>query len=58
MLSYCAELAPVPEKMGRAMVRDMLEATDYLVVNEHEALDAAAALGLEAADFQAASGAR
>jgi len=48
-------LAPVPERMGRAMVRDMLEATDYLVVNEHEALDAAAALGLETADFQAAA---
>jgi len=48
-------LAPVPEKMSGAMVRDMLEATDYLVVNEHEALDAAAALGEKPADFQAAA---
>jgi ribokinase len=48
-------LAPVPDKMSSAMVRDLLEATDYLVVNEHEALDAAAALGLKPADFQAAA---
>jgi ribokinase len=48
-------LAPVPEKMTGEMVRDMLEATDYLVVNEHEALDAAARLGGKPADFQAAA---
>jgi len=50
-------LAPVPDKMSGAMVRDMLEATDYLVVNEHEALDAAAALGSKPADFQEAAAA-
>jgi ribokinase len=48
-------LAPVPEKMTGGMVRDMLDATDYLVVNEHEALDAAAALGMEIRDFEAAA---
>jgi ribokinase len=37
------------------MVRDLLEVTDYLVVNEHEALDAAVALGSKPEDFQAAA---
>jgi len=32
-----------------------LEVTDYLVVNEHEALDAAVALGSKPEDFQAAA---
>jgi len=50
-------LAPVPEKMTGGMVRDVLAATDYLVVNEHEALDAAAALGIKMTDFEAAAGA-
>lgn len=48
-------LAPVPERMTGHMVRDMLAATDYLVVNEHEALDAAAALGATATDFEIAA---
>jgi len=49
-------LAPVPENMTGGMVRDMLDATDYLVVNEHEALDAAAALGMRVGDFETAAG--
>jgi ribokinase len=48
-------LAPVPEKMTGKMVRDVLETADYLVVNEHEALDAAAALGANATDFEIAA---
>lgn len=48
-------LAPVPDGMSGAMLRDVLEATDYLVVNAHEALDAATALGMKPADFQAAA---
>jgi ribokinase len=48
-------LAPVPQRMAGGMVRDMLDATDYLVVNEHEALDAAAALGMEMASFETAA---
>jgi ribokinase len=48
-------LAPVPQNMTGGMVRDMLDATDYLVVNEHEALDAAGALGMMMADFEAAA---
>jgi ribokinase len=50
-------LAPVPQKMTGGMVRDMLDATDYLVVNEHEALDAGAALGMKMANFEVAAGA-
>jgi ribokinase len=49
-------LAPVPEKMTSAMLRDLLDSTDYLLVNEHEALDAAAAIGAGMADFEAAAG--
>jgi ribokinase len=49
-------LAPVPEKMTSAMLRDLLDSTDYLLVNEHEALDAAAAIGAGTADFEAAAG--
>jgi ribokinase len=48
-------LAPVPEKMTSAMLRDLLDATDYLVVNEHEALDAAATIGAGMSDFEAAA---
>jgi len=50
-------LAPVPERMTGEMIRDLLEATDYLITNEHEAMDAAAALGLVMADFEAAASA-
>lgn len=49
-------LAPVPDQMTGAMIHDLLDATDYLIVNEHEALDAVAALGASVADFEAASG--
>lgn len=38
-------LAPVPEKMTRETVTELLAVTDHLLVNEHEALDAAAAIG-------------
>jgi ribokinase len=48
-------LAPVPEKMTGGMIRDLLAVTDYLITNEHEALDAASALGLTPGDFEAAA---
>ena len=48
-------LAPVPEQMTSSMVRDLLGATDYLLVNEHEALDAAAAIGVDVSDVAAAA---
>jgi ribokinase len=48
-------LAPVPAHMTREMIRDVLAATDYLVTNEHEALDAATALGAKQTDFEAAA---
>ncbi|ULK99724.1 ribokinase [Bradyrhizobium sp. I71] len=48
-------LAPVPEHMTREMVTELLAVTDYLLVNEHEALDAAAAVGLDPADCEAAA---
>lgn len=48
-------LAPVPERMTLAMLRDLLDATDYLLVNEHEALDAAAVIGADTSDFEAAA---
>jgi len=48
-------LAPVPEQMSHDMIRALLAATDYLVTNEHEALDAAAALGARLSDFAAAA---
>lgn len=48
-------LAPVPEQMTGSMIRDLLEASDYLITNEHETLDAASALGLAPADFEAAA---
>src|SRR5690349_8213314 len=48
-------LAPVPEKMTGDMIRDLLEASDYLITNEHETLDAASALGLASADFEVAA---
>ncbi len=49
-------LAPVPEGLTGGMIRDLLDATDYLVTNEHEAIDAAVALGLSPTDFEAAAG--
>lgn len=48
-------LAPVPERMTREMVTALLSVTDYLLVNEHEALDAAAAIGLAPSDYEAAT---
>ena len=42
--------------MTSEMTRDLLAATDYLLVNEHEALDAAAAIGFSMSDFRAAAG--
>jgi ribokinase len=48
-------LAPVPEEMARDMVTELLAVTDYLLVNEHEALDAAAAIGLAPSGYEAAA---
>jgi len=48
-------LAPVPEKMTGEMVTELLAVTDYLLVNEHEAMDAAAAIGLAAASYETAA---
>jgi len=48
-------VAPVPDRMTGDMARDMLATTDYLVVNEHEALDVAAALGVSATEFEMAA---
>ncbi|WP_027574199.1 ribokinase [Bradyrhizobium sp. WSM1743] len=48
-------LAPVPEKMTRETVTELLAETDYLLVNEHEAIDAAAAIGLALSDFESAA---
>jgi len=47
-------LAPVPEQMTSG-IHDLLGATDYLLLNEHEALDAAAMIGASTSDFQAAA---
>ena len=41
--------------MTSEMIRDLLASTDYLIVNEHEALDAAAGIGLSMFDFRAAA---
>ncbi|WGD49032.1 ribokinase [Bradyrhizobium sp. CB1650] len=48
-------LAPVPQKMTAAMVTELLAVTDYLLVNEHEARDAAAAIGFSPSDYEAAA---
>jgi ribokinase len=48
-------LAPVPAAMSVAMLRDLLDVTGFLIVNEHEAIDAAARLGTPEADFKAAA---
>ena len=50
-------LAPVPEKMTRETVTELLAVTDHLLVNEHEALDAAAAIGGAASDYEIAAAA-
>ena len=39
------------------MVTELLAATSFLLVNEHEALDAAAAIGLASSDYEAAAAA-
>jgi ribokinase len=48
-------LAPVPAAMSVAMLRDLLDVTSFLIVNEHEAIDAAARLGVPDSDFKAAA---
>ncbi|QOZ68686.1 ribokinase [Bradyrhizobium arachidis] len=48
-------LAPVPDKMTREMVSDLLGITDYLLLNEHEAMDAAVAIGLAPSGYEAAA---
>lgn len=50
-------LAPVPEKMTGEMVTELLAVTNHLIVNEHEALDAAAAIDLVPSDCEAAAAA-
>jgi ribokinase len=46
----------VPENMTAAMIRGVLDVTNYLIVNQHEAMDAAAALGSSPAGYEAAAG--
>jgi ribokinase len=41
--------------MSVAMLRDLLDVTGFLIVNEHEAIDAAARLGAPETDFKAAA---
>ncbi|MCK1497796.1 MULTISPECIES: ribokinase [unclassified Bradyrhizobium] len=48
-------LAPVPENMTGAMMNELLTVTNYLLVNEHEAVDAAAAIGHDPPDYAAAA---
>jgi ribokinase len=48
-------LAPVPSAMSVALLHDLLDATSFLIVNEHEAIDAAARLGTPETDFEAAA---
>lgn len=48
-------LAPVPERMTGEMVTELLAVTDHLLVNEHEALDAAAAIGLAPSGYDDAA---
>ncbi|WP_342730603.1 ribokinase [Bradyrhizobium sp. B117] len=48
-------LAPVPDKMTREMVSELLGVTDYLLLNEHEAMDAAVAIGLAPSGYEAAA---
>jgi ribokinase len=48
-------LAPAPDSLNPAQLRDILATTDHLVVNELEALAACALLGLTSDDFEAAA---
>jgi ribokinase len=48
-------LAPVPQAMSVTMLRDLLDATTFLIVNEHEAIDAAARFGTPETDFETAA---
>jgi len=48
-------LAPVPAAMTSAMLHDLLDATTFLIVNEHEAMDAATLLGAPATGYEAAA---
>ncbi|WP_407159986.1 ribokinase [Bradyrhizobium sp. STM 3557] len=48
-------LAPVPAAMSVTMLRDLLDVTGFLIVNEHEAIDAAARLGTPETSFEAAA---
>ena len=50
-------LAPAPADLDAPTLRAILAATDFFIVNEHEAMDAARALGLAADDFLAAAAA-
>lgn len=47
--------APVPAAFRREDLSDLLAATDFLVVNEHEAVAAAAVLGFEGLAFEHAA---
>jgi ribokinase len=48
-------LAPVPLEMTGRMIQDLLNVTNCLITNEHEALDAANALGESAVDLEGAA---
>jgi ribokinase len=50
-------LAPAPATLDAALCRDIVASTDVLVVNEHEAVAFAAALGVPHADHQQAAAA-
>jgi ribokinase len=42
--------------MTGTMIRDLLDATDCLIVNEHEALDVTAGLDAGVTDYEAVAG--
>jgi ribokinase len=48
-------LAPVPAAMSVAMLGEVLEATSFLIVNEHEAVDAASRFGTPETSYEAAA---
>jgi ribokinase len=50
-------MAPVPDDLGAEAIAALIDATDLLVVNEHEAMAAASRLGLAAGRFEDAAGA-
>ncbi len=50
-------MAPVPATFDGRAVAELIGASDLLVVNEHEAMDAATRLGCGAASFEEAAGA-